>query len=147
MTDTRKYLEHTADILFQAQATTLAGLFEQCGFAVEESMTNLSQLDESEEREITGKNTKIDRLLFDFLDDLLFYKDSDLIIFKRFEIKISESKNEQGQIEYSLHCKAYGEPLQEGKHERIVDVKAITMHMFEVKKTDTGFWAQVLIDI
>lgn len=142
-------MDHTADILFQAEASTLGELFEQCGLAVEEAQIELSNVCSDQKVSITGKNKSVEHLLFDFLDDLLFYKDSEQLIFSKFECNVEEK---EGQ--FTLSCEAFGEKLSE-KHEQKVDVKAITMHMFEVKKEskdedgkNIDFWkAQVLIDI
>ena len=143
MTAKRKYIEeHTADILFQAEASTLGELFEQCGMAVEESQIELHNVSQEVETEITGKNANLEYLLFDFLDDLLFYKDSEQLIFSKFEIKVEETDDS-----YVMNCKAFGEKLNRDKHEQKVDVKAITMHLFEVKKENDLWKAQVLIDI
>jgi len=143
MTAKRKYIEeHTADILFQAEASTLGELFEQCGMAVEESQIELKNVSQEVEKEITGENKNVEYLLFDFLDDLLFHKDADQLIFSKFKIKVDEVDDL-----FVMNCKAFGEKIDRGKHEQLVDVKAITMHMFEVKK-EKGIWkAQVLIDI
>ena len=136
-----KFLEHTADELFVAEASTLGELFEQCGLAVEEIQVDLKQFSNEEKREITGENENIEYLLFDFLDDLLFHKDSERMIFSKFDCHVTE---ENGK--YKLTCTAYGEKISD-KHEQKVDIKAITMHMFEVKKTDEGWFAKVLVDI
>jgi len=141
MEASRKYIDHTADILFQAEASTLPGLFEQCALAVEESQIELENVEPFKKIVITGKNKKIEHLLFDFLDDLLFYKDSERLIFSKFEIKVKEEKGF-----FKLNCKAFGDILSD-KHQQKVDVKAITMHLFEVKKIAGGWKAQVLIDI
>ena len=52
MKPTYKFLEHTADILFQAKAETLGELFEQCALAVEESMIKLKQIQPKKEIKI-----------------------------------------------------------------------------------------------
>ncbi len=142
MKPAHKFLEHTADILFQAKAETLGELFEQCALAVEESMIKLKQIQPKKEIKIKGKNLKLEYLLFDFLNDLLFYKDSQQLLLSRFKCIIKES-----QKGYELACSAFGEKLNPEKHEQKVDVKAITMHMFEVKKKGKSWMAQVLIDI
>ena len=46
-----------------------------------------------------------------------------------------------------MTCDAFGEKIDIEKHNPKVDIKAITMHMFEVKKTKNGWRAQVLVDI
>ncbi|MFH1395865.1 MAG: archease [archaeon] len=156
MKATRKYLEHTADILFQAEAETLPELFEQCALAVEESQVDVENFKPKEKVIITGENNKIDLLLFDFLDDLLMYKDSELLMFCKFDIKIEEKISEseecgenncEGKTIYHLTCTAYGEKIDHEKHDRKVDIKAITLHLFEVKKVEGGWKAKVLLDI
>lgn len=137
----REYIDHTADILFQVKASTLGELFEQCALAVEESQVELSNVGQEKTIEIKGENKDIERLLFDFLDDLLFYKDAEQLIFSKFQIKVEE---EEGK--YKLTCQAFGEKLSE-KHEQKIDVKAITMHLFKIKKIEGGWQAKVLIDI
>ena len=137
-----KFLEHTADILFQAKAETLGELFEQCALAVEESMIKLKQIQPKKEIKIKGKNLKLEYLLFDFLNDLLFYKDAQQLLFSKFKCTVKETKNG-----YELTGSAFGEKLNPDKHEQKVDVKAITMHMFEVKKKGKSWMVQVLIDI
>jgi len=142
MKPSHKFIDHTADILFEAQAPSLNELFEQCAIALENSQVDIKLIKQKETIKITGKNKKIDYLLFDFLDDLLFYKDSKQLLFSKFEIKIEKENDE-----YVLTCQATGEKLNLELHDPKVDVKAITMHLFEVKEIKDGWFARVLIDI
>ncbi len=137
-----QYLDHTADILFQAEGDSLEELFEQCALAVEDTQVHLDKVEQKKKVAIKGKSKSLENLLFDFLDDLLFYKDAEQLVFSRFEAKIEEKKGI-----YHLNCLAYGEKLKVEKHQPKVDVKAITMHMFEVKKIRGKWKAQVLVDI
>jgi len=136
------FIDHTADVLFEAQAATLNELFEQCALALEETQVDIKLIKPTISKKITEKNKSIEGLLFDFLDDLIFYKDSELLIFNEFQIKIEEK---EGQ--YLLTCTAKGEKLNHEKHDPKVDVKAITMHLFEVKEIKGGWKAKVLVDI
>src|SRR3989344_6901352 len=137
-----KFLDHTADVLFQAKAPNLNELFEQCALALQETQVDYKKVKPAKVIKITGKNKKIEYLLFDFLDDLLFYKDAKQLVFNKFEVEIEEKKEV-----YFLSCKAYGEKLDNNRHDPRVDVKAITMHLFEIKKVKDGWKAQVLVDI
>jgi len=136
------FLDHTADVLFQAEAGTLNELFQQCALALEETQVDLSKVEHKESITIKVEHKSVEGLLFDFLDDLVFYKDADLLIFSKFDVYVEEKEGK-----YFLTCQAYGETLDHQKHDPKVDVKAITMHLFEVKKTVEGWKAQVLIDI
>ena len=135
-------IDHTADVLFKAYGNNLEELFTQCSLALEDTQVDVSKIEAKEEVLITGNHKDLDGLLFDFLDDLLFYKDAELLMFNKFDFKIEEK--ESG---FHLECRAFGERLNFDKHDPKVDVKAITMHMFEVKKLDDGWVAQVLVDI
>jgi len=136
------FLEHTADVLFVAAAPTLEELFVQCALATEDAQVDLSKVGEKEKLSFTVEGKDEESLLFNFLDDLVFYKDSDLLVFSKFDIEIEKTGDG-----LKLTCVALGEKLDNKKHEPKVDVKAVTMHLFEVKKTDQGWEAKVLLDI
>lgn len=142
----RRFIDHTADILFEAEGKTLEEVFEQCGLAVEESQVNLDKVKATTKKTFHLDNKTVDGLLFDFLDDLLFYKDAEQLIFSKFEF-ILKKPDESKEGVYQLAVTAFGEKLNPKKHEFKVDVKAITMHLFEVKKTSKGWKATVLVDI
>ncbi len=137
-----KFLDHTADVFFVAKAETLPQLFEQCALAVEESMVDVTKVKPKQKQKILVEHENIEGLLFDFLDELLFFKDYKQLMFSKFEITIEEKEGKQ-----HLLCFASGEKLDLTRHEPKVDVKAITMHLFEVKQVENGWKAQVLIDI
>jgi SHS2 domain-containing protein len=151
----RKFHEHTADVLFTAEAPTLPELFEQCALAVEETMVNLEKVGLKKKKEIKLKNKNLEMLLFDFLEQLVFYKDAEQLIFRKFEIKIKEGREikeekmikENNRKQFILHCSAWGEKIAPERHEPKVDIKAITMHLFELKQIKGKWWAQVLVDI
>ncbi len=137
-----RFLDHTADVLFEAEAGTLNGLFEQCALAVEDTQVELKKVKQNISKMITERNTSVEKLLFDFLDDLIFYKDAELLVFSKFTCLV-EKKGEA----YHLSCTALGDVLDHKKHEPKVDVKAITMHLFEVKENKGRWTAKVLLDI
>ncbi|MDO8656506.1 MAG: archease [Nanoarchaeota archaeon] len=137
-----KFLDHTADVFFVAKADTLPALFNECALAVEETMVEVSKVKVVEKVKILGESAKVESLLFDFLDELLFFKDYRQLVFSKFDIDIKE-----GNGKYSLVCQAQGEKIDFSRHEPKVDVKAITMHEFKVEQVKEGWKAQVLIDI
>ena len=152
MKDRYYFIDHTADVLFRAEAESLSGLFVQAGLALFDTQTDLDRVGDTEVREISGRHKNVEYLLFDFLDDLLLFKDSECLFFSRFEISIHIEMNDFGQEEYVLSAKCYGEEIVEGKHELTVDVKAITLHLFDVSEKEfddgnSGWECQVLLDI
>ena len=137
------FLDHTADVLFRAEAATLDELFKQAGLATFATMTDLESIDIKESRDINIKANTLEYLLFDFLDELLMYKDSELLFFSDFQLNIEQTKEKKWQ----LTGKALGETAKETKHDLKLDVKAITLHLFEVKEVDDHWTCQVLLDI
>jgi len=137
-----KFIDHTADVLFVARAEDLPELFEQCAFAVEETMINIKKIKSVNDIKILCENKKIDGLLFDFIDELIFFKDYKQLVFSKFDIKIDQKEDK-----YDLTCVATGEKIDFTRHEPKVDIKAVTMHMFKVEQSRGSWKAQVLLDI
>ncbi len=129
------------DAAFDAQGETLEELFEASAQATFEVMAETSKIKPVVEREITIEGEDIERLLFDWLTELIYLKDADRIIFSKYDIIISKNKT------YNLTAKIQGEYVADFKGELGRDVKAVTMHLFYVKKTEDGWKARVLLDI
>lgn len=63
------------------------------------------------------------------------------LVISKFDISIK--KNDF----YKLKATASGETINQEKHTLRSDVKAVTYHMFEVKKTGENWTARVILDI
>jgi SHS2 domain-containing protein len=81
-------------------------------------------------------------LLFDFLQELIYFKDAKRLLLRTREMEI-ESKGE----EYFLKARLAGERLDDTRHQQRADVKAVTLHGFSVAKRDDTWKARVLLDI
>ena len=136
-----KFFEHTADLGIEGHGKNLNELFKNCALAIFECTANIKKIDSKEERKIKLKNKKIDDLLYDFLSEIIYLRDADSIIFKDCDIKIGEGK------EYVLNANLVGEHINHDKHELFKDIKAITLHMFEVKKVKNEWTAKMIVDI
>ena len=137
-----KFLEDIAiaDAAFEAYGDTLEELFESCALATFEVMVDTKNVKPEQKEEMLIKDLNLDDLLFDFISELIYLKDARKIFFSKFDLKIS--KNE----EYSLQGVIWGEKIDYKKQEIRRDVKAITYHMLEVKKMDSKWRAQVILD-
>ena len=134
------------DICFEVEEASLDTLFESCALAVAASMVKLDTVSEQEEQDIELTHEHLDRLLMDFLDELIYLKDTEGFLLKRIEVTI-EKKDSDGKSTHILKAKAFGEQIDRDKHDFEHDLKAITMHMFKLEKTDKGYYARVVIDI
>jgi SHS2 domain-containing protein len=140
-----KYLEDigTADIAFEATGRHLPEVFTSAADATMNVMIeNFDAIEPRETRRIELKNEKIDMLLFDFLQELIYFKDAERLLLRVHEIEIEE----QDGI-YSLKATTAGEPLDAARHQQRADVKAVTLHNFRVEKTDGGWRSAAILDI
>ena len=140
-----KYLEDvgTADIAFEATGRDLSELFSAAADATMNVMIdNLDSIELRETRQIELSNDKIDILLFDFLQELIYFKDANRLLLRARETQI-DHKDE----DYFLKAKVAGERLDETRHQQRADVKAVTLHGFSVEKHNGGWKARVLLDI
>lgn len=132
----------TADIAFEATGKNEEELFEQCALAVEQTMVDIKNVKAKEKREIKVESDALDKLLFNFLSELLYYKDAEKLLFSKFSVKISEKGNV-----HKLKATAKGEKIDLKKHVLHNDVKAVTWHMFKIEKTRAGYKALIVVDV
>jgi SHS2 domain-containing protein len=140
-----KFLEDigTADIAFEATGRDLPELFMAAADATMNVMIdNLDEIESRETRQIELMNDNIEMLLFDFLQELIYFKDANRLLLRTREMEI-ERKDE----EYFLRARLAGERLDDTRHEQRADVKAVTLHGFSVAKRDETWKARVLLDI
>jgi SHS2 domain-containing protein len=139
------YLEEigTADIAFEATGRDLPELFTTAADATMNVMIdNLDAIESRETRQIELSNDKIEMLLFDFLQELIYFKDA-----KRLLLRVREAQVDQKDEAYFLKAKVVGEQLDDARHHQRADVKAVTLHGFSVKERDGVWKARVLLDI
>ena len=133
----------TADIAFQAWGTDLEETFISAAEATMNVMVEeLRAIEPRERRELRLENDELDMLLFDLLQELIYYKDSEKLMLRVKQARI------QGEVKpYALEAIAVGEKLDSLRHHPRVDVKAVTMHHFRLEKTEQGWKTLVILDI
>lgn len=140
---TYRYLEDiaTADAAFEVNGSTLEELFMDAAVATFEVMVDTKSVKPRIIREIEMKNETVDGLLFDWLSELVYLKDADSLLFSSFDVNIK--KNDA----YELKATVSGDNINQEEHALRSDVKAVTFHMFEVKRAEDGWTARVILDI
>ncbi|MDG7010485.1 MAG: archease [Nitrososphaerota archaeon] len=129
-----------ADIAFEAEADSPEGLFESCAMALTDIMVDPGTLKAKVAREFSLDSGDLDRLLYDFLTELIIAKDVDSLLFKDFSVKIDPGGG-------ALRASAKGEAIDRERHRLRNDVKAVTMHLFGVKREGRLWTATVVLDI
>ncbi len=132
-----------ADVAFEATGKTIEEMFASAGSAMMNTQVkDLDSISAIVKREFTLEKKDLESLLHAFLQELIYYKDADLLLFREYKLKIMKSKNG-----LELTASLMGEPIDPKKHELLVDVKAVSWHMFKVAQED-GLWkAFVILDV
>jgi SHS2 domain-containing protein len=139
MTKRFEILDHTADIGIIVHGENLKALFENAGEAFFHLITDLRKVRRRTERRINLGGESLDRLMVDWLSELLYLHDVENLLFKGFNV---ESVGEDG-----LRAIVKGEPFQEGVHVIKTEVKAVTYHQIEVRQENGRWRAQVIFDL
>jgi SHS2 domain-containing protein len=132
-------LDHTADIGLIIYGQDLKGLFENAGKAFFHLITDLRKVRRRVEKRVRIGEESLDRLMVDWLSELLYLHDVENLLFKGFKV---ESVGEDG-----LRAVVKGEPFQEKIHVIKTEVKAVTYHRIEVRQENGRWKAQIIFDL
>jgi SHS2 domain-containing protein len=140
-----EFFDVTADVGYRAYGKNLGNAFENAAIAMFEVITDTSNVKPEIEKHIQLEAEDKYAILYDWLSELLFFHDSEYMVFSKFNVKIN-SKVEEGEKKYLLKASAFGEEFDPDRHERRSEVKAVTFHMMDIK-VDKMFILQVILDI
>ena len=133
-----KFLEHTADIKFQAFGKNIEEAFENSALAMFNSMFE-GKVNKKKNFKINVKGKDFENLLYNFLEELLFLFDSERFFLASIEnIKIDKEN-------FKLNAEVFGDSAE--NYEIHLDIKAVTYNEMFVKKDKGGWTAQVVVDV
>jgi SHS2 domain-containing protein len=132
-----------ADIAFRAWGRDLKETFVAAADAVMNTMVeDIEAIQPHDIRTFRVAHEALDLLLFNFLQELIYYKDAEQLLLRIQELRLTDDRQP-----YTLHATAVGEPIDPHRHPMRVDVKAVTLHRFSLTQTDSGWEAMVILDI
>jgi SHS2 domain-containing protein len=130
-------------VAFEAWGDTPEEMFVSAGDATMNVMVDaLDAIAPRESRSIALEADALDMLLFELLQELIYYKDAEQLLLRLHSLRI-----EAREGSYRLLAEARGEKIDRDRHPLNVDVKAVTLHLFAVERTPTGWRAAVILDI
>ncbi|MFA5629344.1 MAG: archease [Dehalococcoidales bacterium] len=129
--------EHTADTGFIAYGRTLAEAFSNAALAMFSVMADLDEFGKKETVTVEVCENDLEILLVEWLNSLLFYFDTQGIVFTEFNV-ISISKN-------CLKAECRGEKYNPNRHSLKLGVKSATYHMLKVDTVNNT--VRVILDI
>lgn len=133
----------TADVAFEAWGETQEELFISSASALLHTMTEAPERVAREQKlAVRLEHEELDMLLFSFLQELIFFKDARRLLLHADRVRIEEREGI-----FRLEAALCGEQIDSGRHRLLVDVKAVTLHRFQVAFRDNLWKAVVVLDV
>jgi SHS2 domain-containing protein len=134
----------TADLAFEAYGKSYSELFENAGLALEEATVSTQGVESKEKRIIKKQEETPENLLFSFFEELIFLKDTEMLVFSQIKCEVVKMENGKWKMENEL----FGEKMDPERHELRDDVKAATKHMFKLEQLpDKTYKCLVVLDV
>jgi len=130
-----------ADCAMEVEGEDLDDLFATAARAVAELMVDPTTVRRSVERGVELAAPALDLLLFDWLSELIFLKDSEQLVFPEVEVHVS------GEAPRRLAARLRGDTIDRTRTTLRADPKAVTLHLFALEPRAGGWRARVVIDI
>lgn len=132
-----------ADVAFEAWGATREELFAASAGALLRTMVaNPEEVERRQDIAISLEHEELDLLLFDFLGELIFYKDARRLLLHADEVRINDVEGG-----FRLDAPAWGEKIDSQRHKLLVDVKAVTLHRFQVVCENGAWKATIVLDV
>lgn len=131
-----------ADTAFEATGDSPSELFLAAGQAIIETLADPHRVRPVCTRSFEHRDRDLAALLFTWLSDIVYLKDSEGLVFREAGAVVSKEHDD-----WLLRGTLSGEPIDPTRHELRADIKAVTKHLYEVRE-ETGKWiARVVVDI
>ena len=130
----------SAAFIFDAFGASLDELFANCAAACFFATTDIEKVEPLNSFNVEVAGETADDLLYSFISELIFLKDSENVFLSRFEIEIDNT-------EKSLKAVVRGEKIDYDKHEIKTDVKAATYHDLHIRKEEGRYVVRMILDL
>jgi protein archease len=141
---TFRFLEDIAmaDIGFEAEGESVEEVFRGTTQALIESLANPSTVSGRWERAIERSDADLAALLFDWLSEVVYWKDAAGVVFREAPLTLTR----EGDV-WLLRARLIGAPVDQQTQELHADVKGVTKHLYELKQTGSRWKARVVLDV
>lgn len=137
------YLDHTADIAVDIEASTVEELFIGAAFALQETICENNANNSTVEKEIKLSDALMEILLVSFLSELNYLFQSENWMFS----SIHEIKIRNVDQAWNLNAKIGGYKFDRTMMKLKSEIKAVTYHQMEVKEVNGIFSTKIVFDI
>jgi len=131
-------LDHTADFGVRIYGKSLEELFKSGFEAIMNAMVEIKEKGEQKELLYTDEAETLEDLLVDFLSEVIFRTIVEGKIFTDCELKIEDT---------SINVKLFYEDYDPERHRLKKEIKSVTYHNLEIRKTPEGFETNLICDV
>lgn len=145
MAQSYRYLDDVAvaDLAFEAAGDSLEELFQAATRALFEAMADPATVGASWAQAIEREDGDPAALLFDWLSDVVYWKDAAGVVFSQAQLRVSPA-SEGG---WCLKAELRGEAVNPSTQELRADVKGVTKHLYDVRQAHGRWTARVVLDV
>jgi SHS2 domain-containing protein len=136
---TFEHFSHDADIGVRGRGASLGEALGRAAQALTAVVTEIGSVRETTSVEILCEPAEPEILLFDWLNAVVFEMATGRLLFSRYEVTVDDG---------GLAARAFGEPVDVGRHHPAVEVKGATMTGLRVAREKNGTWvAECVVDV
>jgi SHS2 domain-containing protein len=141
---TTRFLEEVAlaDIAFEVEGGSIEEAFRGATQALLESMANPATVLGGWERAIERSDEDAAALLFDWLSDIVYWKDAAGVVFREAPLTLTRQEHR-----WLLRVRLIGALVDPQTQELHADVKGVTKHLYELTETGGCWMVRVVLDV
>jgi SHS2 domain-containing protein len=138
-----EYLEHTADVKFRAYGVTPEEMLSNAAAALFKTMVDPATVQILETWKVELEAPELEDLAYQWLSEIVFLFETESAVFATFGVQLRQNGS------WKLAAEIGGERIDLKRHAFENEVKAITMHQFQIKKNEKNdLWCiQVILDV
>lgn len=131
-----------ADLAFEAEGDSVEELFRAATQALLETLADPATVTVTWKRQVTKVEDNPSDLLFEWLSDIVYWKDAAGVVFNDAELSVRQ----EGST-WSLAAVLRGASVDPTTQRLHNDVKGITKHLYKVKREGARWYTRVVVDV
>ncbi|MBH0200585.1 MAG: archease [Nitrospira sp.] len=131
-----------ADLAFEAEGDSVEELFCSATGALLETLADPATVAATWERRMEKVSEDPADLLFDWLSDVVYWKDAAGVVFHDAELSVRQ-EGSTWRLEAVLRGASVDQTMQTLRS----DVKGITKHLYDVRQEGSRWYARVVVDV
>lgn len=153
-----RFLEHATDAVVEAEGKSMREAFAAAADATVDLTLDRDSVAEGGCVEIRAEGEDLSYLLYSWLEEIIFALITRGFAIRRVEIDagassdldaaaIAVGSSDSAAEPLAIRARAYGEPLDLGRHGFKLEIKAPTFHEMVIKRSEAGASVRFLLDL